>query len=161
MYSRILVPLENTPYDEAILQHVRALAKLCHASVVLIHVADGFAARNVNQLSLRESEEIRKDRDYLEVICDELSADGIDVDSVIAGGEPAREIVAAAEREHCDLIAMSTHGHRFVKDVLYGSVANEVRHNTTIPILLVRGGPVLDPDVKARRESGPRRAQGT
>lgn len=157
MYKRILVPLENTPYDEAILQHVRDLAKLCGASVVLIHVADGWVARNVTQLSLRESEEIRKDREYLETICEELTRDGIDVDSVLAGGEPAREIVSAAARESCDLIAMSTHGHRFVKDILYGSVANDVRHATTVPVLLVRGGPVLDPEVQARRASGPRR----
>ena len=161
MYNRILVPLENTPYDEAILLHVRGLAKLCGASVVLIHVADGFAARNVNQLALRESEEIRQDRDYLETVCGELSDDGIDVDSIIAGGEPAKEIIGAAEREHCDLIAMSTHGHRFVKDVLYGSVANDVRHNTTIPVLLVRGGSELDPEVKARRASGPRHREST
>lgn len=159
MYKKILVPLENSPYDEAILHHVRGLAKLCGASVVLIHVADGFAARNANQLSLRESEEMRTDREYLETICGELTHEGIDVDSVLAGGDPSREIVSAAEREGCDLIAMSTHGHRFVKDVLYGSVANEVRHITRIPVLLVRGGPELDPDVKARRASGPRRVQ--
>jgi nucleotide-binding universal stress UspA family protein len=158
MYKRILVALENTPYDEAILQHVRGLAKLSGASVVLIHVADGFAARNVNQLSLRESEEMRQDREYLETICAELTSDGIDVDSVLAGGDPAREIVSAAEREGCDLIGMSTHGHGFVKDVLYGSVANEVRHITRVPVLLVRGGPELDPEVKARR-SGPRRLE--
>src|SRR5204863_591253 len=148
---RILDPVGNTPYDVAILLHFRGLAKLCGAPVVLIHVADGFAARNVNQLSLRESEEIRQDRDYLEVICAELSAEGIDVDSIIAGGEPGREIIAAADREKCDLIAMSTHGHRFVKDVLYGSVANEVRHITRVPVLLVRGGSELDRDTKERR----------
>lgn len=157
MYKKILVPLENSPYDEAILAHVRALAKLCGASIVLIHVADGFAARNANQLALRESEEMRTDREYLETISDEITDDGIDVESVLAGGDPSKEIVAAAEREGCDLIAMSTHGHRFVKDVIYGSVANEVRHITKVPVLLVRGGPELDPEVKARRASGPRR----
>ncbi len=161
MYTRILVPVENTPYDEAILQHVRRLAKLCGASVVLIHVADGWAARNVNQLALRESEEMRKDREYLETLVGELTAEEIDVDSVLAGGDPAREIVAAAEREHCDLIAMSTHGHRFVKDVLYGSVANEVRHATALPILLVRGGSELDPSVAARRSGGARQTDVT
>jgi len=161
MYTRILVPVENSPYDEAILRHVRDLAKLCGASVVLIHVADGWAARNVNQLSLRESEEMRKDREYLETIAGELAEDKIDVDSILAGGEPSREIVAAAEREHCDLIAMSTHGHKFVKDILYGSVANEVRHATTLPILLVRGGPALDPVVAARRSGGARQQDGT
>jgi nucleotide-binding universal stress UspA family protein len=140
MYKRILVPLENSSYDDAIVAHVRGLAKLCGASVVFIHVADGFAARNAEQLNLRESEEMRLDLGYLERRTDELKSAGIDADSVLAGGEPSKEIAEAAEREKCDLIAMSTHGHKFVKDVLYGSVANEVRHITTVPVLLVRGG---------------------
>jgi nucleotide-binding universal stress UspA family protein len=140
MYKRILVPVENSRYDAAILEHVRRLARLCNASVVLIHVADGFAARNAKQLSLRESEEMRLDLDYLERLTEELKRDGIDADSVLAGGEPSKEIAEAAQRENCDLIAMSTHGHRFVKDVLFGSVANEVRHITRVPVLLVRGG---------------------
>jgi nucleotide-binding universal stress UspA family protein len=139
MYRRILVPLENSAYDDAIVAHVRELAKLCGASVVLIHVADGFAARNAKQLNLRESEEMRLDLDYLERRTNELKEAGVDAESVLAGGEPSKEIAEAAAREKCDLIAMSTHGHRFVKDVLYGSVANEVRHITKIPVLLVRG----------------------
>lgn len=151
MYRRILVPVENSPYDEAILDHVKLLAKLCGSSVVLIHVADGWAARNAKQLDLRESEEMRVDREYLERLADDLAEEGIDNDSILAGGEPSREIVAAADREHCDLIAMSTHGHQFVKDVLYGSVANEVRHITRVPILLVRGVSDLDHDTKERR----------
>ena len=139
MYKRILVPLENSSYDDAIVEHVRGLAKLCGASVVFIHVADGFAARNAQQLNLRESEEMRLDLGYLERRTEELKNAGVDADSVLAGGDPAKEIAEAAAREKCDLIAMSTHGHKFVKDVLYGSVANDVRHNTKIPILLVRG----------------------
>ena len=144
MYRRILVPVENSAYDQAILTHVRELARLCKASVVLIHVADGFVARNAQQLNLRESEEMRLDRNYLERIASDLKRDGVEAESVLAGGDPSREIAAAAEREQCDLIAMSTHGHRFVKDLLYGSVANEVRHISTIPVLLVRGGADAD-----------------
>jgi nucleotide-binding universal stress UspA family protein len=140
MYKRILVPLENTKTDRAIIEHVRSLARMCKASVLLIHVADGWAARNANQLDLRESEEMKDDLAYLERIGADLEKDGIDVDSVLAGGDPSKEICAAAARENCDLIAMSTHGHGFVKDVLYGSVANEVRHMTTVPVLLVRDG---------------------
>ena len=153
MYTRILVPVENSPYDVAILDHVRRLAKLTGASVVLIHVADGWAARNANQLDLRESEEMRKDRAYLDQLTTELERGGIDADSVLAGGDPSREIAQAAEREGCDLIAMSTHGHRFVKDLLYGSVANEVRHITRVPVLLVRGGPGSEREAKERRAS--------
>ena len=139
MYKRILVPLEHSEYDAAIIQHVRGLAKLTGASVVLIHVADGFAARNVHQLNLRESEEMRVDRQYLDETCASLTADGIRTESLLAGGDPSKEITDAAAREGCDLIAMSTHGHRFIKDMIYGSVANEVRHLSRVPVLLVRG----------------------
>ena len=138
MYKRILVPLEHSPYDETILAHIRKLARHCGASLVLIHVADGWAARNVRQLHLRESEEMREDRDYLEQIAESLEKDGIQAECVLAAGNPGAEIAEAAVREHCDLIAMSTHGHRFLQDLLYGSVANEVRHISHVPVLLVR-----------------------
>jgi len=146
MYSRILVTLEHTPTDERILEHVRKLAQFCHASVVLIHVADGWAARYANSLALRESEEMRQDRAYLERRRAELAAQGISVDALLASGDPAKEITEAAEREHVDLIAMATHGHGFVNDIIRGSVANTVRHKTPIPVLLVRE------EGKAKRE---------
>jgi nucleotide-binding universal stress UspA family protein len=139
VYTRILVPLENSPYDEAILAHVRRLARLCDARILLIHVADGWAARNMAQLELRESEELRADRDYLNRLTTMLEEEGFGVDSLLAAGDPKSEIIEAAEREHCDLIAMSTHGHRFIKDLILGSVAESVRHHCTIPVLLVRG----------------------
>lgn len=139
MYKRILVPLEHSDYDHAIITHVRELAQMCHASVVLIHVADGWAARNVKQLNLRESEEMRLDREYLEQTCASLESDGIEADCLLAGGDPGKEIVAAAAREKCDLIAMSTHGHKFLQDIIHGSVANEVRHLSRVPVLMVRG----------------------
>ena len=142
MYTRILVPLENSPYDEAILDHVRNLARLCHASIILIHVADGWAARNLRQLDLRESEEMRADREYLSRVAAQLEAEGLDADAVLANGDPAREIADAAARERCDLIAMSTHGHRFFSDLIYGSVADGVRHKSDVPVLLVRGSKV-------------------
>ncbi|MEO7455603.1 MAG: universal stress protein [Gemmatimonadaceae bacterium] len=141
MYTRILVPLEHSEYDDAIVAHVRELALLCSASVVLIHVADGWAARNQQQLALRESDEMKLDREYLESQADNLEAAGVPVECVLAGGDPGTEIASAAEREKCDLVAMSTHGHKGVQDLLRGSVANEVRHRTTIPVLMVRGVP--------------------
>jgi nucleotide-binding universal stress UspA family protein len=139
VYSRILVPVEHSSYDAAILEHVRPLAKLCGASILLIHVADGWAARNLKQLELRESEEMQKDRAYLDQVCAGLAREGYDADALLASGDPASEILAAAERERCDLIAMATHGHRLVGDIVYGSVANTVRHRAAIPVLLVRG----------------------
>ena len=140
MYTRILVPLENTRTDRVIVAHVRALARHCGASVVLIHVADGFAARNLAQLDLRESEEMRRDRSYLDAVCAELVADGLPCEAVLACGNPADEISAAAVREGADLIAMATHGHRGLNDLLRGTVASELRHRTLIPVLMVREG---------------------
>ena len=141
MYARILVPLENTRWDRIILHHVRPLARLHGSELLLIHVADGFAARNLAQLDLRESEEMRKDRAYLDQQAAALNAEGFAADAVLGCGDPATEIAAAAERERCDLIAMSTHGHRFFGDLIHGSVANELRHRTMVPLLLVRGDP--------------------
>jgi universal stress protein A len=144
MYKRILVPLENTKTDRSILEHVVRLAKHDNASLVLIHVADGFAARNVKHLALRESEEMRRDRAYLNETAARLAGEGLRVDAVLASGDPTSEITAAAEREKCDLIAMATHGHRWLKDLLFGSVAEEVRHRTLVPVLMVRQLPASD-----------------
>ncbi|MFN2397896.1 MAG: universal stress protein [Gemmatimonadaceae bacterium] len=144
MYKRILVPLEHTAFDQAILDHVRQLARLCGSSLVVIHVADGWVARNIQQLDLRESEEMRGDREYLEQVAEGLVKEGFRAEALLASGDPAREITDAAVREGCDLIAMSTHGHRFLGDLIHGSVADSVRHRCTIPVLLVRGHPAKD-----------------
>src|SRR5216117_805278 len=138
MYKRILVPLEHSPADQTILRHVTDLAKLSGAEVILLHVADGWAARNMEQLNLKESEEMKEDRAYLEQVSQELRAAGLEVDAVLAAGDPAKEIAAAAEREQVDLIALATHGHRLLEDVVRGSTATELRHRTRVPILMVR-----------------------
>ncbi len=139
MYRKILMPVENSPYDDAIVDHVRILARVCKSAIVLIHVADGWAARNIGQLELRVSEEMKKDRDYIEKLSAMLESDGLDSEALLASGDPASEIAQAALREGCDLIAMATHGHKFIGDLLHGSVSNSVRHESTIPVLLVRG----------------------
>jgi nucleotide-binding universal stress UspA family protein len=108
---------------------------------VFIHVADGWAARNQQQLALSESAEMKDDREYIESQADGLEESGLAVECVLAGGDPATEIAAAVIREGCDLVAMSTHGHKGVQDLIRGSVANEVRHRVTVPVLMVRGVP--------------------
>ncbi|MFH0982055.1 MAG: universal stress protein [Planctomycetota bacterium] len=138
MYRSILIPLENSPADATVLAHIQPLARLTGGRLILVHVADGFAARNQEQLDLEDSEEIQADRAYLEKRRQELAQAGFLVTAALVGGDPADQILAIAQREACDLIAMSTHGHRFVKDVLLGSVANSVRHRTSIPVLLIR-----------------------
>jgi len=138
MYKKILIPLENSATDEVILRHIRPLARLTGASLVLVHVADGYVARLQQQLNLQDSEEIQKDRDYLNGKEEELIKDGFKVKSYLMTGEPPDEILAIANKEFCDLIAMSTHGHRFLKDIILGSVADDIRHRTSIPVLMIR-----------------------
>ena len=138
MYKRILVPLEHSDYDHAIVEHVRRLAKFCGSSIVLMHVADGWVARNVNQLQLRESEEMKDDRDYLQRVAADLAARGLKVSTELAMGDPADELIRLAQERNVDLLAMSTHGHRFLNDLLRGTTVNRVRHLVKIPILLVR-----------------------
>jgi manganese transport protein len=139
MYERILIPLENSATDRAILDHARRLAKLTGAKLLLLHVADGWVARNFNQLKLAESEEMKTDRAYLEKIATELRTEGFSVATELALGNPPQEIVKAAQSGNCDLIAMAGHGHRLFGDLFHGSTITEVRHRTSIPLLVVRG----------------------
>jgi nucleotide-binding universal stress UspA family protein len=138
MYRRILVAVENSAADRTILEHVGALARLTGASLLLVHVADGWAARNYQQLKLRESEEMRQDRAYLDKLQTELTGAGLVVDTRLAAGDPASELIRVAADEHADLIAMSTHGHRFLADILHGTTADRVRHLVKVPVLLLR-----------------------
>jgi nucleotide-binding universal stress UspA family protein len=138
MYKTILVPVENRETDETILRHIRPLAKLTNAKLMLVHVADGWAARNYQHLKLRESEEMQRDQEYLTSLESKLREEGFEVSAVLAMGEPATEIIKLARAEAVELIAMSTHGHRFISDLLYGSTADKVRHEVDVPVLLLR-----------------------
>jgi nucleotide-binding universal stress UspA family protein len=140
MYSKILVAIENSAADRAVLDHVERLARITGADLLLVHVADGWAARHYEDLALRESDEIREDREYLEGLCAELASRGFAVRARLAMGSPADELVKVARQEQVDLIAMATHGHRFFNDLLRGSTADRVRHHVTIPVLMVRAG---------------------
>ncbi len=138
MYNHILVAIENSEADRAVLAHIEQLARMTGARLLLVHVADGWAARAYNELKLRESEEIRDDRAYLERLCEEMVQRGFQTRARLAMGDPATELVKVADEESVDLIAMSTHGHRFLNDLLRGSTADRVRHNVQIPVLMVR-----------------------
>lgn len=138
MYSKILIPSENSFADPTILDHVRPLARMTGAKLVLMHVADGWAARNIERLNLAESEEMREDRTYLAQRTAELQAEGFEVQSLLALGEPSDEIIRAARELGVDLIAMATHGHRLIGDLVYGSTADKVRHHVDIPVLLLK-----------------------
>lgn len=138
MYKTILVPVENRETDKTILKHVRQLARLTHAKLTLVHVADGWVARNFDRLQLQESEEMREDREYLAAVSEELRSEGYEVDAVLAMGDPATEIIKLARAQPIDLIAMTTHGHRLISDLLHGSTADKVRHEVDIPVLLLK-----------------------
>jgi nucleotide-binding universal stress UspA family protein len=138
VYRRILVAVENSGADRTILEHVAKLAQLTGAELLLIHVADGWAARHFDQLKLRESEEMKSDRAYLDQLRGEMEARGLKVETKLAMGDPATELIKAAEGQQVDLLAMSTHGHRFLSDLLHGATADRVRHLVKVPVLLLR-----------------------
>jgi len=138
MYKHILIPLENSPADETILMHIKPLARMTGAKLLVVHVADGWVERNFDQLELAESEEMKQDRAYLERRTRELVAEGFQCEAVLALGEPSDEIIKLARERNVDLIAMTTHGHRFISDILYGATADKVRHAVDVPVLLVR-----------------------
>ncbi len=138
MYKQILVAVENSAADETILEHVEQLARLAGSRLLLLHVADGWAARHFDELKLRESEEMQADRAYLQRLGAELSAKGFDVETILGLGDPAQEICRIASERQVDLIAMATHGHRGVSDVLHGQTVGHVRHRVSIPVLLLR-----------------------
>lgn len=138
MYRKILVALENSRTDEAILAHIDPLARLLGSELVLVHVADGWVARNLDELNLAESEEMREDRAYLEQVRARFADSGIPAQAVLLAGDPVDGIVRLAHETDVDLIAMSTHGHRFLGDLIYGSTASRVRHTVRIPVLLLR-----------------------
>jgi manganese transport protein len=138
MYKKILVALENGRADNALLPHVAELARHFNSELLLMHVADGWVARNFDRLQLTESREMREDRAYLEEKATALRETGLTVTAHLALGDPSTEILKAAAAFQCDLIAMTTHGHRFLGDLVFGSTIHEVRHRATIPVLLVR-----------------------
>jgi nucleotide-binding universal stress UspA family protein len=136
MYKTILVTLDGTPTDQAIVEHVKKLAKFAHSRVILLHVADGWAARTHGADAV--SPEISEDTAYLKKVRAEFQAVGIDAEAELAYGEPVKEIVKWVENKGCDLLAMSTHGHRLIGDIFFGTTASRVQHSVSVPVLLLR-----------------------
>ncbi|MSU46882.1 MAG: universal stress protein [Lacunisphaera sp.] len=137
MYKKILVALENGAADERLLPHISLLARQVGAELLLLHVADGWAARNFEQLKLAVSAEMKADSDYLETAAERLRRTGLRVEALLALGNPPNEIVRIAASSGCDLIALASHGHKLIGDIVHGSTIDKVRHNTTIPLLVV------------------------
>jgi nucleotide-binding universal stress UspA family protein len=136
MYNTILVTLDNTPSDRVIIEHVKKLAALAGSRLALLHVADGWAARTYGPDAV--SAEVDEDRAYLKKIQSEFQSIGIPTEAELAYGEPVKEIVKWVQQKGCDLVAMSTHGHRFLADVFLGTTASRVQHSVSVPVLLLR-----------------------
>jgi nucleotide-binding universal stress UspA family protein len=136
IYGTILVTLDGTPSDRAIIEHIKRLAKLANSRLVLLHVADGWAARTYGRDAV--SREIAEDTAYLETVRAEFQSAGIPTEAELAFGDPSKEIIKWVKQKGCDLVAMSTHGHRFLADVFLGTTANRVQHNVSAPVLLLR-----------------------
>jgi len=138
MYRKILVALENSPTDQELLPHIARFAVMTKSELLLLHVADGWVARNFEQLSLAESEEMREDLSYLEEIATRLRGEtGLKIEPRLALGNPPTQILQVAEQEQCDLIAMASHGHQLIGDIIHGSTIEAVRHKAHVPILVV------------------------
>jgi nucleotide-binding universal stress UspA family protein len=136
MYSTILLTLEGTPTDRPIIEHVKKLAGLAHSRVVLLHVADGWAARTYGPDAV--SPEIAADTAYLQTVRAEFQSMNIPIETELAFGDPVQQIVKWVEEKGCDLVAMSTHGHRFLADLFLGTTASRVQHQVSVPVLLLR-----------------------
>lgn len=138
MFKKILVALDHSKADAALLPRVKQLALLTQAELLLLHVSSGWAAQWQDDLNLSDSEEIKEDRTFLENVGQGLRDEGFQVTVRHARGEPAREILRTARAQHCDLIAMATHGHRLISDLIHGTTITKVRHESEIPIFLVK-----------------------
>jgi nucleotide-binding universal stress UspA family protein len=136
LYKTILVTLDGTPTDRAIIDHIKQLANLAHSRVVLLHVADGWAARTYGADAV--SPEISEDTAYLNKVREEFQSKSISTDAELAYGDPAKEIIRWIQQKGCDLVAMSTHGHRFLADLFLGTTASRVQHSISVPVLLLR-----------------------
>jgi nucleotide-binding universal stress UspA family protein len=136
MYETILVTLDGTPSDRAIVEHIKQLAELAQSHLVLLHVADGWAARTYGPDAV--SPEIAEDTAYLEKVRSEFQSMGIPAEAELAYGEPVDEIIKWVQQKRCDLVAMSTHGHRLLADIFLGATASRVQHRIRVPVLLLR-----------------------
>jgi len=137
VYSRILVPLDHTALDHLAIAHAAAMARMHHAKLYLLHVEEGVTSQVYGSLS--STAEVEAGRKYLDEIVDSLRAEGLDVETMVAhSSNPNREIVRCAREIHPDLLVMGAHGHGGLKDLIFGTTINSVRHKLRIPLLVVR-----------------------
>jgi nucleotide-binding universal stress UspA family protein len=136
MYKTILITLEGTKTDRAIIDHIKPLARLLHSRVVLLHVATGVPATYHRSDAM--GKEVEESKSFLGRVRTELANEGITAEAELAFGDPAKEIIRWVKEKGCDLVAMSTHGHQMLADLLLGTTAIKVQHGVSVPVLLLR-----------------------
>ncbi len=138
MFKKILVALDHSEADAVLLGWVKQLARLTGAQVLLLHVSTGWRAQWQTDLNLADSDEMQEDRAYLQDVEKEMRRECFRVEARHASGQPAQEILKSSREERCDLIAMATHGHHLLLDIIYGETIDKVRHEAEIPLFVVR-----------------------
>lgn len=157
MYERVLIPLDGSEPGEAIVPFAERIAGPLDAEVCLLRVVEPVTAIpglgtgavvGPDALVLRQLEA----KQYLAEVARRLEARRLRVRTLVGLGVPELEILAVAQREKADLIAMSTHGRRGVRRAVFGSVAEEVLRGAAVPVLLIRmAAPTPAPTEAARR----------
>lgn len=136
MYDKILLTLDTSPADRPMIDHVKKLAAIMNSRVVLLHVAKGPAAQFHGENAA--GEEIDEGEAYLDRVRLELEAAGVSAIAELGYGDPVREIIRWVNEKGCDLVAMGTHGHRLLGDLVFGATASHVQHAISVPVLLLR-----------------------
>ena len=137
VYTRILVPLDLTDLDRLAVGHATALARLHHAKLYLLHVEEGVTSQIYGALS--STAEVEAGQNYLDEIVRSLEAESIEVSTkVVHSANPKKEIIRYAREVQPDLLVMGAHGHKRLKDLIFGNTIDPVRHALNVPILVVR-----------------------
>ena len=137
VYRNILVPLDHTSLDRVALAHAAALARVNDALLHLLHIEEGVASQLYGELAL--TAEVAEGRRYFEDLLAWIRSQGLRADlEIVPRGDPKEVIVKAAARFEADLLVMGAHGHKGIKDIVFGATINEVRHRVGVPVLIVR-----------------------
>jgi manganese transport protein len=135
-YSRILVPLDHSEADQEAINNALALARMHDAKIILLHVEEGVTSQMFGSLS--STAEITEGQAYLARIEQALREQSVGVEVVVRhGNTPAHEIVAAVHDLAPDLLVMASHGHSGIKDLVFGTTINSVRHKIKVPMMIV------------------------
>jgi manganese transport protein len=135
-YTRIGVALDLGAMDTKVLSHAQSLAQQNGAHLVLMHVVEGVGGQLFGKHAY--DDETRDDMQHLEKHAEELRSTGIDVQAVLGFGRVPKEIIRIAQEQKIDLLVMGGHGHRGMKDLIFGTSISKVRHALKIPVLVVQ-----------------------